>query len=149
MAKKKPQKKKDKSTKKPKQNRGNGEIKKKMEYQEYIHFCSLPRALRSKVMGAKDNQEFCEKFGLSMDTLTDWKQRAGFWDSVLAVRKEFFKDRTADVILAVETKAIKTGDAAEARLMLDYTGELKKEEKDPDQVPILLAEAINKISKIL
>lgn len=123
-------------------------VQKVDEYIQFIRFCSLPRALRDSVFGAKDQTEFAEKFGLHMDTLTDWKKKAGFWDEVFAVRKDFFKERTGDVLLAMETKAIRTGDAAESNSMLKYTGELQAE-NDPSAVPEAVANAIAKIFQVL
>lgn len=118
------------------------------EYMEFLLFMALPRALRVEVCGAKDQRELAKKFGVGEDTLSEWKQREGFREDVDRLRRDFFRERTGDVLLAVETKAIRTGDAAEAKLLLEFTGELKKDE-DASKVPELLAQTIARIAKVL
>lgn len=123
-------------------------IVKTSEYMNFLVFCALPRAMREKVLGTKDQQAFAEKFGLHEGTLSEWKQKPGFWDEAFAIRRDFFRERTADALLAMETKAIRTGDAAEVNSLLKYTGELKAD-TDPTAIPEAVANAVAKIFEVL
>lgn len=86
------------------------------EYNEFIAWIALPEEFRSP----KNQGEFAQKFGVCQDTLSDWKKIGGFWDEVKAERQRWGKERTPNVILGLYRKAVKEGNAAEAKLWLQY-----------------------------
>lgn len=134
----------------PNETRRKHGMKKEGEYFAFAEFIALPRALRESVLGVKTQTDFAKRFGVNEWTLVEWKKREEFQESVKKIRASFFRERTGDVLLSVETNAIKTGDAAPARLLLEVTGEVKKEKSDdPNHLPEVLAEAIRNLSSIL
>lgn len=88
-------------------------------YEEYINWMALPHELREP----PTQELFAKKFGIHIDTTTDWKKREGFWTDVKKKRNDWAKSKTPDVINALYKKAVKEGNAAEAKLWLQYVDE--------------------------
>lgn len=82
------------------------------EYAEFISWVALPYSSRDP----KTQVEFSKKFGVGQDTLSEWKQRKGFVESVKKKRCEWGRDRTPEVIQALFKRIVKTGAAAEVKL---------------------------------
>ena len=59
-------------------------VKLTAEYSEFIKFCATPRALRR----TKTQGDFARIFGLSPDSLTDWKKIPGFDESVRKIIRQ-------------------------------------------------------------
>ena len=70
-------------------------------YQEFIRFiATLPNFRKLQTQG-----EFAKHFRVSEDTLSLWKKRDGFWDSVREERKTMMKnDMIPNIIMAVYRK---------------------------------------------
>lgn len=126
---------------------------KPQEYLEYVTFMALPRTMRAEILGLEDDtqESFGKKLGVNKNTLTDWKGKAGFWDDVMTVRKEFFRARTADVILALETKNLSPDKVSgqDVRVLLTYTGEYSEKQETEHKVHPELAAALEKIGQVL
>jgi len=90
------------------------------EYEEFVRFCATPRILRE----IKTQREFADKFGVSEDTLTDWKKIPEFLDRVHQIILEREQEGLPDVINALRNEA-ETGDPSAVRLWLQYVGELQ------------------------
>jgi len=86
------------------------------EYLDFIIWIATPNSLRVP----KTQQELAKKFGVGQDTLSEWKTRHDFWIKVKEKRKEWGRERTPDVILALYNRIIKTGGAQEVKLWLQY-----------------------------
>ncbi|MGA2418200.1 MAG: hypothetical protein ABSF55_03110 [Candidatus Staskawiczbacteria bacterium] len=86
------------------------------EFEKFVEWVSLPEMFREP----KTQGELAVKFGLGEDTLSNWKKRAGFWDLVKEKRRHWGKERTPNVIAGLYRKAVQGGNAAEAKLWLQY-----------------------------
>jgi hypothetical protein len=95
-------------------------IKLTREYGEFIKFCATPRILRK----IKTQREFAKKFGVSEDTLTDWKKTPGFLAVVRQIILEREQERLSDVIEGLYREARK-GNPSAVRLWLQYVGEME------------------------
>ena len=82
------------------------------EYAEFISWITLPYSARDP----KTQIEFSKKFGVGQDTLSEWKQRKGFVESVKKKRYEWGRERTPEVIQALFKRISKTGGAPEVKL---------------------------------
>lgn len=122
-------------------------MKNPAEYVKLILYIALPSVHRLKITGASTQQELAKEFGVDMSTLSEWKNRPGFWEDVRNVTNQWFIEDAGDIIFAQKVQALK-GDTPAAKLVLDTIGYTKKDEKEND-VPKLLAEAIKNISAIL
>ena len=69
-------------------------LSKPLEFQQFVVWIATPEPLREP----RNQSEFAAKFGLCLDTLTDWKQRAGFWDEVKKEWDKWGKEKTNNVI---------------------------------------------------
>lgn len=90
------------------------------EFEEFVRFSATPRALRE----VKTQEMFAKKFGVSPDTLSDWKKLPGF---AALIRHEILAREKSDlpeVINALREKA-KEGNPGAIRLWLQYVGELQ------------------------
>lgn len=126
-------------------------LKHPQEYMEFVTFMALPRVLRAQALNMEgDSQEdFRKAHKLNKDTLVEWKKRAGFWEDVQTVRKDFFRERSGDVLLALETTCIKEGKGQDVRVYLTYTGEYTEKTESEHKVHPELAAALEKIGAVL
>jgi len=95
-------------------------IKLTREYEEFVRFCATPRVLRE----IKTQREFAKKFGVSEDTLTDWKKTPRFPERIRQIILEHEQEKLPDVIDALRGKAME-GDPSAVRLWLQYVGEIQ------------------------
>lgn len=95
------------------------------EYLKFIEFMALPASLRKKVFGYITGGKFAKEFNVSIDTLTDWKRRDGFWERVRKIRKEWVKEKVSEVLDALYKKSVAEGNANEVKLFLQYAEEFE------------------------
>ena len=91
-------------------------LKHQMEYLDFIQWIATPNTLREP----RTQQELSKKFGVGQDTLSEWKNRSGFWANVKEKREDWGRDKTPNVIAALYNRIIKTGNASEIKLWLQY-----------------------------
>jgi hypothetical protein len=103
-----------KATPKTPKKRKKKDLKNPLTYQDFIEWSALPDTEKEP----RTHQEFAIKNGISNGTLTDWKNREGFWDEVKEKRKVWAKGRTSNVILGLYRRALKAGTASEVKLWL-------------------------------
>lgn len=126
-------------------------IRKPQEYLEFITFMAIPKVLREETMGVKSQQDFGKKYRVDEDTLCAWKNKVGFWDDVVTARKDFFRQRTADVILALETKSLdpERVQGTDVKVLLGYTGEYAEKVENEHKVHPDIQAALDRISRVL
>jgi len=90
------------------------------EYNEFVKFIGLPRVLRVKEFGFNEQRDFAKKFNVAEQTLSRWKKKKGFWKDVAKITKNWARGKTPNVLLALYNKAIKEGDAKEAKVWFQY-----------------------------
>jgi hypothetical protein len=96
-------------------------VKLTAEYTEFVKFCATPRELRD----IKTQGDFAKQFGVSPDSLTDWRKNPGFNDAVRREIRSREQDGLVEVISGLRFEA-EMGKPGAARLWLEYVGELKK-----------------------
>lgn len=126
-------------------------LKHPQKYLEFITFMAIPDVLREELLEVKTHGDFAKKYRVNEDTLTAWKKRAGFWEDVITVRKDFFRARTANVILALETKSLDPNkvQGQDVRILLTYTGEYSEKVENEHKITPELQTALDKIGKVL
>lgn len=72
----------------------NSTLKNPLEFQQFIVWIATPEPLREP----KTQRELAAKLGVGEDTLSEWKQRAGFWDEVKKEWNKWGKEKTNNVI---------------------------------------------------
>lgn len=90
------------------------------EYNEFITWLALPKSIKNP----KTQAELAKKLGVGPDTLSEWKQRDGFWYKVNEKMKTWAKEKTPDVIGILYDRIIKTGGASEIRIWLEWQKEI-------------------------
>jgi len=99
----------------------------------FIKFCSIPKEVRE----LKTQREFSEKFGIGMDTLSNWKSIAGFWDEVSIYHKNEMKRFMNDVGMGI-LKSAKKGNPKASELYLkyymDWSEKIKVEDETPERI---------------
>jgi hypothetical protein len=98
--------------------------------------------------GVTDQKSFSEKYKVNQATLSRWKDQDHFWSLVTKLRQRYWKGRIGNVMLAVENKALREGNAPEAKLLLQVAGEMEQDGAKL-QVPENLQKALDKINKLL
>jgi hypothetical protein len=91
-------------------------LKHQMEFLDFIEWIATPSTIRSP----KTQQELAKKFGVGQDTISEWKNRPRFWASVYERRRQFGRERMPDVIMALYNRIMRTGNAPEVKLWLQY-----------------------------
>ena|SRR3989338_7032923 len=115
----------------------------KVILRRFIDWTALPRTMR----GLKTHLEFGRHFGVSIDTLTDWKKLDGFWNEVSFLQGQHFRKYTSDVYYALVKKAIKEGGAREVELfhkLFESPHETSKRVETPNELAPEDQLAINK-----
>lgn len=123
-------------------------MKHPQEYIQLIYFTAIHQEARKKLFGVIDQAGLARKFKVNEATLSEWKTRTGFWADVSRLRRDFYADRVGDVVNSLVNTAIRTGAASESKLVLEYSGDLKKEDS-ANKVSEQLAEAISRIARVL
>ena len=106
----------------------SSKLRHQYEYDDFVQWIALPKSLRDP----QTQKELAKKFGVGEDTLSEWKQRNDFWMSVEEKRRSWGRERTPDVLLALHSRAIKTGDPHAVRLWYEivegvrFTGQKEK-----------------------
>lgn len=95
--------------------KGTRPLRHQGEYLDFVAWVALPTELRQP----KTQQDLAKEFGVGQDTLSEWKQRPDFWEDVSKKRREWGRERTPDVLLALFKRIQKTGGAAEVRLWME------------------------------
>ena len=123
--------------------------KRTAEYLEFITFIAIPRVLQKELLGVDSQDAFAKKYALNKNTLIKWKKRAGFYTDVMRVKQDFFRERTSDVILSLETTCLKDGKGSDVKVLLTYTGEYKERQEMEHTVDPEVAKAIDNINKFV
>ncbi len=99
-------------------------IKKSGEFLLYIKFMGTPVQFRENIYGYKTDVDFALKNNVNKDTLTIWKNRAGFGEAVKKELYKYCKNKTPAVVGALLDKIMRSGDKQEVefwfRLFEDY-----------------------------
>lgn len=98
----------------------NSKLTHVVEYEQFIAWVALPKSLKNP----KTQAELAKQIGVGPDTLSEWKQRHGFWDRVNEQMKIWAKEKTPDVISILYEKILKTGGASEIRIWLEWQKEI-------------------------
>lgn len=114
-------------------------------YLEFVYWLATPIDLRV----IKTHGDFAKKIGVSQDTLTDWKRRDGFQNLLLDTIKSNFRERSANVLRAVEKRALGQGGNQDAALFFKATGMIKDQTDLKLGVDDDLKKALDKVSKVL
>lgn len=92
------------------------------EYQAFIEFCATPAVYRD----IENQNEFAQKFKVSLQTLSAWKKRPDFERRYLRALKDFVRgDLVGKAIASLNRKILKEGGAPEVKLMLQLGGVLE------------------------
>lgn len=90
-------------------------------YHKFVEFYSLPDPEQAEFLSIPYNdklkkferpatlKEFAKAYGVHQDTLTNWKKRDDFIVAVDSKRREWGKDRTANVLSSLYRRCIKYG----------------------------------------
>lgn len=115
-------------------------LKKPEVYEEFARWCALPSPLREP----KTQTEFAEKWGVAPLTLILWKKKQDWWETMLAKRAEWARDKTSDVIHGLYKTASTRGQAAEVKLWLQFVeGWTEKEQQTGPQINILAIQGVS------
>lgn len=119
---------------------------KEATYHEFVRWFAAPTPLRNH-LGIKDQNDFAAQFKVSKDTLSRWKKRSDFVDRVRGIRKEWGREKTANVILAIYNSAL-SGSTSAQRIWMEYFSgfdlkEIRKQNKDSSRNIILSTEDID------
>lgn len=98
------------------ENQGLSNLKCPTEYTVFVSWTALPSKLRIP----RTQSLLAKKLSVNQDTLTDWKNRAGFWEKVKTERTNWGKERTSDVVDALYKKILSDADAARIKLWFQY-----------------------------
>jgi hypothetical protein len=104
------------------------QLRHQYEFADFVQWIAMPKALRSP----KTQRELAVHFGVGEDTLSEWKQRADFWNLVDEQQKAWGRERTPNVLLALHNRAVKTGDPRAVRLWYEIVEGKRFNDKAPE-----------------
>lgn len=92
---------------------------KKDAYMRFVQWSAWTSQMR-KDNGLPTVTSFCEKYGINIDTTTDWKKRADFAQLKREAQIEWLGDATSDVLAGLKDRCVKYGMAYDVELYLLY-----------------------------
>ena len=96
----------------------------RIERHYFMQWLALPDKYRNKKFGMPATQkEFSEKYGVSEQTLSFWKNNDEFLKEVSIYRRKKYLGKASNVMDALYEKAVKTGDGKEVKLFMEMIGE--------------------------
>ncbi|XOB46640.1 MAG: hypothetical protein ACKKMV_00435 [Candidatus Nealsonbacteria bacterium] len=100
-------------------------------YKKFVVWMSVFEGIREP----KTQEEFAKKFGVSKDTLTDWKKRDDFWNAVETEGKKWGREKTTNIMNKFYATIMQKGESANFRLWFQYflNWEEKRETKNKGQ----------------
>ena len=115
-------------------------------FREFVIWMSVIEPLRKP----KTQQEFAQKFGVSPDTLTDWKKRDDLWQGVKEEQKTWALEKTANIMAKFYQKIMQSGRAADFKLWFQYfLGWNERNETEIDDQTQKLEELSRSIREIM
>ncbi len=107
------------------------------EYLLFIDFMATPKAYRK----IETMDEFGKKYGVHRDTLTDWKNRKGFWLDVREARKKYIREEMlGDALLSLKRSVLKDGKAPEVKLLFQLADEYEEKSVVENRRPTTLTD---------
>ena len=106
----------------------------------FIQWIAIPRDEK----GVKTHTEFARRFGVSKDTLTDWKKLPHFWKEVDLYRDPFFHSKVSEYMYGQVKSAIK-GNPQSAKLLLQKYEGFREGTRVEEVSPELSEEAMKMI----
>lgn len=91
-------------------------MKKEFEYLQFIAWIALPTELRKP----KKQKELAKKLKVEESTLSDWKLKKDFWNSVRKEINRWARNKTPDIILSLYKNIMANGKAPEIKLWFQY-----------------------------
>ncbi len=103
------------------------DVQRVAEFVEFARWCATASWLRDP----KTQKDFAERFGVSQDSLTDWKRHPAFTAFVWQFLRERMEEQIPDAVQGLFDKlAIGKGTASDLQLLIRITtGESKKPDK--------------------
>ena len=116
-----------KDAKKTTKNKKNSRRAKKPAEKEMLcRFVALPRVLRQEEFGFKNLTDFAKKYEVDKATLSLWLREDEVKDKIRENWKEWGRDRTPNVILALYRTAVKEGRASEVKAWMQIIEEIEE-----------------------
>jgi len=114
-------------------------------FREFVQWISVFELLREP----KTQGEFAKKFGVSPDTLSDWKKRDDFWAEVKKEWKKWGREKTSNVMGRFYKTIMEKGVTPDFKLWFQYFLDWKeRQEFDVHAEDIKsLSEAIKKLAE--
>ena len=98
-------------------------VLKTTEYLAFIEFTATPKEYREE----QTAKEFASKIGVSVDSLTDWKKKSGFWQAVREARQNYIKENDlGTALVSLKRSIIKYGKAPEVKLLFQLADEYEE-----------------------
>lgn len=108
------------------------DVRKSEIYAKFVRFMAVPDPDRCEMLGISMNREtglpmenptltkFAQHFGVHLNTLRNWKMKPEFQKAVTSFRKDWGKDRTANVMAALYRNILRNGNAYDVELWMAY-----------------------------
>lgn len=101
-------------------------------YKKFVDFCAMPDVDKCVMLGIPKDEKtgrykelptqtkFAQKFGVHINTLSQWKRRTEFGVAVDAEQKEWGIDHTPNVMAALLRRCLRYGIGTDVELYLAY-----------------------------
>lgn len=101
----------------------------------FCEYMALPSVVRTDIFkhpetgeGLETQKEFADAYGLREERLSEWKRKDDYLDKVTKIRRQYFKGQLGDAIQAVMTNILVNPRGADLKVLLEYAGEVQKDD---------------------
>ena len=127
-----------------KEQKGIENLRNPDKYLDFVRFIATPDNFKE----IKTQKEFAKEHGVNVWTLSEWKKRDGFWDLVAEERKLMMKENmTSKIIMAVYRTVLREGNAKEAKLLLELSGDYQEKKTVENTIKTLTPERAKEIDE--
>ena len=127
-----------------KEQKGIENLRNPDKYLDFVRFIATPDNFKE----IKTQKEFAKEIGVGEDTLCGWKKKDGFWDRVAEERKIMMKENmTPKIIMAVYRTVLRDGNAKEAKLLLELSGDYQEKKTVENTIKTLTPERAKEIDE--
>lgn len=118
-------------------------------FEEFVVFMALPKVIQKDIYGFYTQTDFAKHNQIPEPRLSEWKRTDKYTQMLSKVRKQYFRNKIGEVVEALYKEAIKNPRGADAKVLLDYVGEIQPESDNNSPLTKEATDILTKLNKLI